>query len=140
MGTGAYPRGVDSTFDLDDKGICFLRAEGDQPRIVRSVVGLNSLVAERIASVARDMREAAGRLTGEAAGEEMAAEEFQVDLLGDRRDVLDGHPAHATSHLVTLVAALAELRPALYGHLAPAPGERRRHLVNLTPGAGVLGV
>lgn len=116
LGTGAYSRGVDATaFDIDDKGLFWLRADGDQPQVVRSVAGLDAVKAEKVAGIARAQREAAGRLTGEAAGEVAAAEAVQVDLLADCRDVMDNLDGGRGAILFgELADALRELRPSQY--------------------------
>lgn len=117
LGTGAYSRGVDATqFDIEDKGVAFLRADGDRALIVRSVVGLDTVAAERIAAIARHRREAKNRLTGEAAGEDGIEQVLEVDLLADIRDVMDNPPV-ARMHLATIVDALQLLRPGTWGHL-----------------------
>jgi S-DNA-T family DNA segregation ATPase FtsK/SpoIIIE len=117
LGTGAYSRGIDATaFDIDDKGLLWLRADGDQPQVVRSVAGLDAVRAEKVAAIARAQREAADRLTGEAAGDVAAAEAVQVDFLADVRDVMDNlDGGRTTIHLTELAEALAALREAMYG-------------------------
>jgi S-DNA-T family DNA segregation ATPase FtsK/SpoIIIE len=115
MGTGAYSKGVDATvFDIDDKGIAVMRADGSQPQVVRSVAGLDAIRSERIAERARALRLSLGRLTGEAADQVMDDEARQVVLLDDVREVFGQVDA---MHLSDLVAGLAEVRPELYGHL-----------------------
>lgn len=117
LGTGAYSKGIDATsFDIEDKGLVYLYADGGVPQIVRSVAGLDAVVAERVAAVARAQREAKDRLTGEAAGEEATVEAVQVDLLADARDVMD-NPAVPSMHLTELRTALTLLRPTTWGHL-----------------------
>ncbi|WP_219413942.1 FtsK/SpoIIIE domain-containing protein [Pseudonocardia nigra] len=115
LGTGAYSRGIDATaFDIDDKGLMWLRADGDRPQIVRSVAGLDNVKSESIAAAARAIREAAGRLTGQAAGEEAAEEAAQVDLLDDCRQVFGTSRAML---LDELREALAGLRSETWAHL-----------------------
>lgn len=127
LGTGAFHRGYDATsFDITDKGLIYLNADGSEPQIVRSVVGLDVVAAERIAAIARARREAKSRLTGYAAGEEADEEAAQADLLADCRDVMDRPPV-PTMHFGELVAALAALRPATWEHLdIPALGSMLR--------------
>lgn len=116
LGTGARREGVDATmFAPADKGICYLRADGATPQIVRTVHGLDAVEAERVAARARAIREAAGRLTGQAAGQ-VAEPALEPDLVADVRDVMD-HPARPAVHLVDLVNALALLRPGTWAHL-----------------------
>lgn len=127
LGTGAYSRGYDATsFDLSDKGLLYLFADGGTPQIVRSVVGLDNIAAERIAAIARARREAKNRLTGYALGDEAVAEAVQVDFLADCRDVMD-HPPVIAMHFAELVEALTALRPQTWGHLdVPALGSMLR--------------
>lgn len=115
LGTGAYKAGVDATmFAPEDKGIGYLRADGAEAQITRSVHGLDAVAAEKVALRARAMRSAAGRLSGYAAGEAMESEAEQVVLLDDVRQVLAGAEA---MHSEDVVAGLAHLRPQLYGGL-----------------------
>jgi len=90
------------------------RSEGADAQIVRSVFGLDAPAAEKIAVRARAEREQLGRLTGDAAGEEMDREEEQVVLLDDIKRVFSGA---AGMHLVDIVSGLAQLRPAAWGSL-----------------------
>src|SRR5690606_25213398 len=115
LGTGAYSRGIDATaFDIEDKGLMWLRADGDQPQIVRSVAGLDTVKSEEIAAKARAIRERKGRLTGEAAGEVAADEAAQVDFLADCRQVVGSSKAVL---LDELREGLAGLRSETWGHL-----------------------
>jgi S-DNA-T family DNA segregation ATPase FtsK/SpoIIIE len=115
LGTGAYSRGIDATqFDIDDKGLFYLRADGDRPQIVRSVAGLDTVKSESVAAAARAIREAVGRLTGEAAGDEAAEEAAQVDLLDDCRHVFGTSRAML---LDELREALGGLRSETWAHL-----------------------
>lgn len=117
LGTGAYSKGTDATvFDIDDKGIAIVRADGSEPQVVRSVVGLDAVRSESLAALARSARSARGLLTGEAAGEDAETEAVQVDLLDDARHVM-GNPVRPTVHLAGLLDSLAAMRPALYGHM-----------------------
>jgi len=48
LGTGAYKAGVDAaTFATEDKGIGYLRGEDVEPKIVRSVHGLDAVAQRR---------------------------------------------------------------------------------------------
>lgn len=115
LGTGAYSKGIDATvFDIDDKGICVVRADGGQPQVARSVAGLDAVRAEWMAERIRAMRQGLGKLTGEALDSVMDEEAAQVVLLDDVRRVFG--PVEAM-HLADLVTGLAEIRPDLYGHL-----------------------
>lgn len=116
LGTSSYQAGLRATvFSFDDKGVAYLKADGAEARIVRSVVGLDAPTAEKVAARARANRASTGRLTGMAAGELMEREQRQVELLEDLRAVVVGPAAH----LGDLVALLGELRPGVYGHLDP---------------------
>lgn len=116
LGTSSYQAGLRATvFSFDDKGVAYLKSDGADARIVRSVVGLDAPTAEKVAARARANRATSGRLTGMAAGEEMEREQRQVELLEDLRAVVVGPAAH----LGDLVALLGELRPGVYGHLDP---------------------
>lgn len=117
LGTSSYQMGLRATvFSFEDKGVAYLKSDGADARIVRSVVGLDAPAAEKVASRARHTRVNTGRLTGMAAGEQMEREQRQVELLDDLRAVVTG-PA---VHLGDLVAQLAQLRPGVYGHLDPS--------------------
>ncbi|MHA6626863.1 cell division protein FtsK [Pseudonocardia sichuanensis] len=108
LGTGAYKRGLDAQmFDINDKGIAYLKAEGSEPRIVRSVFGLDAVEAGRLAEVARQMRAASGRLTGEAAD---APAVPVLDIVADVARVLTDRGRDAAQH-VELVEWLRALRP-----------------------------
>ena len=115
LGTSSYQAGLRATqFAFEDKAIAYLRSDGADAQIVRSVVGLDAPVSEKVALRARHARQVAGLLTGQAAGEVMEAEAEQVALLDDVRQVV---ASGAVMHLTDLVAGLAALRPALYGSL-----------------------
>lgn len=116
LGVGARDRGIDAgMFDIDDKGVGYLKAEGRDAEICRSVYGLDAVEAEKVALRARRIREAAGRLTGEAADEEAENEEQQATLLDDVREVMD-EAGVDRAHLGVLADRLADLRP-VYEHL-----------------------
>lgn len=115
LGTEMHSRGIKATkFGADDKGLAWLKGDGADPLVVRSVHGLDKVVSEELMVKARAVRSARGLLTGYAAGEEAEAEADQVDLLADCRSVMD-HPVRSTVHLAGLLDRLAEMRPALYG-------------------------
>jgi S-DNA-T family DNA segregation ATPase FtsK/SpoIIIE len=97
LGTSPYKNGVRATmFRRRDLGIGYLVGEGDDPRIVRSVY-VDNPAAETIARRARGAREAAGLLTGHAAGQKL-------------RD--------ATTLLDDLVAVIPEGEPRVWGKVA----------------------
>ncbi|HEY8588462.1 MAG TPA: hypothetical protein VIL55_02805 [Naasia sp.] len=114
LGTSMYKEGVRATlFSFRDKGIAYLISDGAEPRIVRSVAGLDAVASEKVANRARALREAAGRLTGQAAGQVDEPEEPVVDVLDDVREVLDAEPARRMG-LAAVRDRLALLRPAHY--------------------------
>lgn len=116
LGTGSYHAGVDATqFTQDDKGIAYLRADGSNPQIVRSVFGLDAVRSEELAQKARKLRIARNRLTGYAA-DEAPVEQEQVELLADCRHVMDAAEVGRV-HLGDLRARLALLRSETYKHL-----------------------
>jgi S-DNA-T family DNA segregation ATPase FtsK/SpoIIIE len=117
LGTSSYQAGLRATqFSFEDKGVAYLKSDGADARIVRSVAGLDAPTAEKVATRARANRVNTGRLSGMAAGEEMERERQQVELLDDLREVVTT-PA---VHLGDLVALLVRHRPGVYGHLDPS--------------------
>lgn len=115
LGTGAFKRGIDATmFDISDKGMGYLVADGAEARIARSVFGLDAVASEKVARRARALRVEAGRLGGDADDEESAAEAAQVDLLADARDAMGTAPR---MHLTALREAMALAWPDRYGHV-----------------------
>lgn len=116
LGTGAYKRGVDATmFDFDDKAVGYLKAEGQAAAIVRSVWGLDAVASEKLALRARQLRQAGGWLTGEAAGDELAAEAEQVEFLEFVTKAFASAGDPAAMHLDELAASITSLAP---GHFA----------------------
>ncbi|GAA2855524.1 FtsK/SpoIIIE domain-containing protein [Pseudonocardia halophobica] len=117
LGTGSYKRGIDATqFAQEDRGLAYLRAEGDEARIVRSVFGLDAVASEKVGVRARQMREAANRLTGDADDEVIEAEEQQVEFLADVRTIMD-NARTARMHLGEIREALVAFRPATWQQL-----------------------
>lgn len=114
LGTGAYKRGVRGTmFAWEDKGICYFLGEGADAQIVRAAE-VNAVQAEAIALRARKMRERLGTLAGHALGEHPVAESsLSYDLLSDLLTALPAGKEKLWNE--TIVAALAELRPTVYG-------------------------
>lgn len=129
LGDGMSKLGLKAQmFGWSDKGICYLRGEGADAQVVRSVQGLDAPSAETVARRARTAREAAGRLTGDAAGEAMEVEAEEVALLDYVRRVLGNTD---TMHLVDLAAGMKRQWPAVWGSLdADGLGKLLR---NLTP-------
>ncbi|SNS83228.1 FtsK/SpoIIIE domain-containing protein [Actinomadura mexicana] len=122
LGTSAHKTGLKATmFSLNDKGICYLRGEGDAARIVRSMY-IDAPAAETIALRARAMRAATGYLTGYAAGVDLDTADTTDDgatLLTDIASVTTDAEDKIWSHVI--VDRLAELRPAMYGPWAARP-------------------
>ena len=113
LGTSMYRNGVRATmFSRRDIGIGYLVGEGDDPRIVRTVY-LDAPTAERIALRARGQRERAGTLTGHALGEQSDTEPATTyNVLDDILAVVPDTETRVWNE--TVVARLAELRPAAY--------------------------
>ncbi|HEX5345976.1 MAG TPA: FtsK/SpoIIIE domain-containing protein [Pseudonocardiaceae bacterium] len=115
LGTGSSKMGLKAQlFAFADKGIAYLKGEGADAQIVRSVFGLDAPASEKVAARAYAERELQGRLTGDAAGEEMEQEVAQVVLLDDIKRVFG---AAAVMDVNSIAAGLAELRPELHGGL-----------------------
>ncbi|MDN5750195.1 MAG: hypothetical protein L0H64_17070 [Pseudonocardia sp.] len=115
LGTGAYKAGLNATvFAYEDKGLGYLRGEGSEAQIVRSVHGLDGVAAEKIALRARAVRSAQNRLAGYAAGEDMPEVLAEISFLDDCRQVVGDADG---VHLVDLAAALGKLRGETYGTL-----------------------
>ncbi len=120
LGTSSYRNGIRATtLSFRDKGIGYLAGEGDEPRITRGVY-IDGPDAEKISARARTARLAAGRLTGYAAGLDMApAEDEGNDTL--LADVLAAIGDADKAWSEAIVDRLAELRPAVYGPWAELP-------------------
>jgi DNA segregation ATPase FtsK/SpoIIIE, S-DNA-T family len=115
LGTEAHKTGIKATmFALEDKGIAYIKGEESEAQVGRSVSEINAPTAEMVAKRARTAREAAGRLTGDAAGVAMEVEAEEVLLLDDCRTVMAGAEA---MHLTDLATGLATLRPGQYPKL-----------------------
>ncbi len=115
LGTSAYKNGVRATmFSRKDLGIGYLAGEGDDPQITRTY-HVDAPAAARIAARARALREAAGTITGHAAGEqpEPAHSPTGYSICDDVLAVVAAHEPKVWSE--TVVTRLAELRPEAYG-------------------------
>jgi S-DNA-T family DNA segregation ATPase FtsK/SpoIIIE len=83
LGTSSYQGGIRATtFAWSDKGIGYLRGDGADARIVRSVKH-DKPEAKRIAALARVLREQAGTITGHAAGQHVDTTAVRAALLDD---------------------------------------------------------
>ncbi|WP_239394732.1 cell division protein FtsK, partial [Frankia sp. CiP3] len=131
LGTGMSARGVQAyQFTRKEKGIAYLAGVDDDPLVVRGAY-IDAPAAERIADRARAARIAGGTLTGQAAGEDVAAEEGpDFRLLGDLLVVMAGDAAH----LAVLAGALADVSDRYLEAGAPWPVPR---LSGALRGAGV---
>lgn len=113
LGTEMHSSGIKATkFGPDDKGLAWLKGDGAEPLVVRTVFGFDNPAAEAITVKARAMRERLGLLTGYAAGGEAEEEERQVNLLEDVRHVFQDAAAMTLGEILD---GLALLRPDLYG-------------------------
>lgn len=114
LGTSMYRNGVKATmFADDDYGIGYLVGNG-APTIVKTFF-LDLPTAEKICERARALRESAGTLTAPATGD--VAQVREHDLLADILEVVPATEAKVWSETVT--AALAALRPEVYGGWKP---------------------
>ena len=122
LGTSAYKNGVRATTFRPkvDAGIGYLAGALDVPTVVRTAY-LDTPAAENIAQRARAMRQAAGTITGHAAGQTTlttADPAAQADnLLDDLMAIWPGTENKVWSE--TLTAALALLRPDTYTGWGP---------------------
>lgn len=124
LGTSMYKNGIRATmFSREDKGVIYFAGEGLSPVIMRAQ-GFDLPASKAIAGRARIMREAEGRLTGYALGEDGDAEvrSFAEDVLMVFRD-------DARLYLTTIAARLAESVPGAYADITPEAV--RSQLVNL---------
>ncbi|UMP02249.1 cell division protein FtsK [Amycolatopsis sp. EV170708-02-1] len=118
LGTSQYKNGIRATtFAWSDKGIGYLRGEGSDAQITRSVYQ-DGPTAKRIAAGARKQREALGNITGYAAGEEVDLDTARLDTLADVLGVFEKGEEKLWSDVI--VSRLAELRPSTYGKWNPA--------------------
>jgi S-DNA-T family DNA segregation ATPase FtsK/SpoIIIE len=117
LGTSRYKQGVRATmFAWTDKGIGYFVGEGTDARIV-STSYVDAAMADAVVARARAARDAAGMLSGHALGGGPASASPGYDLLADVLAVIG--PAEAKVWNETIVARLAELRPAVYADWDP---------------------
>jgi S-DNA-T family DNA segregation ATPase FtsK/SpoIIIE len=118
LGTSAYKNGIRATlFTRSDRGIGWLSGEGDEPQIIRWHYQ-DATDVERVVERARLAREAAGTLTGHAAGEQ-EERPSRADLLEDLRVVFASCRVERIWS-ETACEHLAALRPEAYGGWTPA--------------------
>ncbi len=117
LGTSAYKNGYNAAlFSQEDKGLAWLRAEGD-PRVVRSWSAMVELEpAVELVDKAYALRKARGLLTGQAADDGAVDAEVVISITEDVMQVMRQHQT-PTAHLEELVAWLEDLRPVNYGSL-----------------------
>ena len=117
LGTSAYKTGIRATtFSPRDKGIGYLVGVGDEPIVCRTFY-VDADTAEKVSLRARAAREAAGLLSGYAAGDDTPLTPA-ASLLDDLRVVF----ATATDDRLwseTVLRRLAEHRPELYAGWTP---------------------
>lgn len=107
LGTSSYKSGVRATtFAWGDKGIGFLRGDGEDARIVRGVY-TDKPEAKRIIRFARALREQAGTITGHAAGQQVNTDAVRGVILGDVIAAFAGADKLWSEHVLE---RLAELR------------------------------
>ena len=117
LGTSRYRQGVRATmFAWADKGIGYFVGEGTDARII-STAYVDAKMADAIVARAHTARQAAGTLSGHALGGSPVAESPGYDLLADVLAVVPVGEPKAWNESV--VARLAELRPAVYGGWDP---------------------
>ncbi|BCJ53401.1 cell division protein FtsK [Actinoplanes sp. NBRC 14428] len=110
MGSGAYSEGHDSSTLLPTyKGVGILRGASDHTPTVRTYLA-DQEDAEKILIAARKLREAAGTLTGMAAGENITRE--HRDVLADVRSVIERNETGAQWE--EIAARLAARLPEAY--------------------------
>ncbi|GAA4059959.1 cell division protein FtsK [Actinomadura miaoliensis] len=141
LGTSMYKNGVRATtFTRSDLGIGYLVGEADDPQIVRTYY-IDNPGADVITDRARQLREAAGTLTGVAAGEVEAIQTTETLVDHALAAFRPGEDALWSEHLVR---RLAEAHPDLYGDWSPvdlgnalkAAGVERRQLERVDPATG----
>lgn len=110
LGTSSYKNGIRATtLRPSDRGIGYLVGASDHPTVVRTYY-LDAANTDAVVARAYALRERAGLLTGEAAGETVDHGQV-VDVLGDVRTVF---ATAEVIHTDDLLVRLSELRPQLY--------------------------
>jgi DNA segregation ATPase FtsK/SpoIIIE, S-DNA-T family len=114
LGTSMYKNGIRATmFAREDKGVFYFAGEGLSPVIVRGY-GFDLPSSKAIGARARMMREAAGRLTGYALGEEA-----DVEVRSIAEDVLLAFREDPKLYLTTIADRLRESLPGAYADITP---------------------
>ncbi|GAB2869624.1 P-loop NTPase family protein [Lentzea nigeriaca] len=120
LGTSSYKNGERATqFSFGDKGIGLLKGVGDETQTVKGVY-IDAPGAKALAARARAMRVDAGTLSGYAAGVDAEVDDIEAanTLLQDLLNVFGTADKRWSE---SLVDALAELRPNVYGEWAALP-------------------
>lgn len=118
LGTSAYKNGLRATtFGPRDKGIGYLIGASDDPQIVRTDY-IDAPTAEAIITRARVAREAAGTITGHAAGEHPRDAGPARSVLADVASVFAPGEDRLWSDVIA--ARLAEHWPTVYRGTTPA--------------------
>lgn len=113
LGSGAYSEGYDSSTLLPTyKGVGILRGASDDTPTVRTYLA-DQEDAEKILLAARKLREAAGTLTGMAAGEDISR--VSRDVLADVRSLFG--PGERGLQWEDIAARLAQRMPEHYADL-----------------------
>jgi S-DNA-T family DNA segregation ATPase FtsK/SpoIIIE len=115
LGTSAYKNGARATTFRPkvDAGLGYLKGEENVPQVVRTYY-LNGHDTERVAKRARALREAAGTLSGVAAGQDDGTE--RRDVLADALAVFGDAPA---LHWTELAGRLAARIPERWDGASP---------------------
>jgi S-DNA-T family DNA segregation ATPase FtsK/SpoIIIE len=114
LGTSMYKNGIRATmFSREDLGIFYFAGEGRNPVIMHGY-GFDMIESKPIAARARMMREAAGRITGYALGEE-----HDVEVRSIAEDVLLVFRDDAKLYLTTIAGRLRESIPSAYADITP---------------------
>lgn len=114
LGTSAYKNGTRATmFTRRDKGVGYLVGASDDPQIVKTFY-VDGPAADRITDRARRLREAAGTLTGHAAGELDPGKPREDTLLEDLLTVCPPSEGNGKFWTETVHDRLAKYRPDVY--------------------------
>jgi DNA segregation ATPase FtsK/SpoIIIE, S-DNA-T family len=117
LGTSMYKNGIQaSKLRATDRGIGYLVGASDEPQIVRACY-LDLGASDRIADRARALREAAGLLTGYAAGEPEPGRGPMHFIVEDLLQVFG--PMEEKAHSDDLCIRLADAWPDRYGGWGP---------------------
>jgi S-DNA-T family DNA segregation ATPase FtsK/SpoIIIE len=114
LGTSMYRNGIRATmFSREDKGVFYFAGEGLNPVIMRGY-GFDLPASKAIGARARAMRQAAGKLTGYALGQDA-----DVEVRSIAADVLLVFRDDAKLYLTTIAQRLAESIPGAYADITP---------------------